>query len=122
MPLKRRGALQSRYICHHTYALSVAAPVLQEAEECQSQILDANYSKVDIKQYISKLSHLKTEEKKQLTEILRQFPVLFGGGLGTLKIHLIHLELKADAKPCHSRPFPVPRKDCTVQPRQKSKD
>jgi hypothetical protein len=61
MPLKRQGALQSRYIRHHTYALSVAAPVLQEAEERQSRILDAGYSKVNIKQYISKLTHLKTE-------------------------------------------------------------
>jgi hypothetical protein len=63
--------------------LSAAAPLLQEAEERQSRILDANYSKVDIKQYVSELAHLKTEEKKQLTETLRQFPVLFGGGLGT---------------------------------------
>jgi hypothetical protein len=53
MPLKRQGAVQSRYIRHHMYALSVAAPVLKEAEERQSQILDADYSKVDIKQYVS---------------------------------------------------------------------
>jgi Reverse transcriptase (RNA-dependent DNA polymerase) len=39
--------------------------------------------------------------------MLHQFPVLFGGGLGTLKIRPIHLELRADAKPYHSRPFPV---------------
>jgi hypothetical protein len=32
MPLKRWGALQSGYIHHHTYALSVAAPVLEEAD------------------------------------------------------------------------------------------
>jgi hypothetical protein len=49
-PLKRQGAVQSWYIRHHTYALSVAAPVLQEAEECQSRIMDADYSKVVIKQ------------------------------------------------------------------------
>jgi hypothetical protein len=40
MPLKRWGALQSQYICHQTYGLSVVAPVLQEAEEHQSQILE----------------------------------------------------------------------------------
>jgi hypothetical protein len=89
--------------------LSDAAPVLhsQEAEERQSRILDADYSKFDIKQYVSKLTHLKTEEKKTLTEMLHQFPVLFGGGLGTLKVCPIHLELRADAKLYHSRPFPV---------------
>jgi hypothetical protein len=88
--------------------LSDAAPVLhsQEAEERQSRILDADYSKFDM-QYVSKLTHLKTEEKKTLTEMLHQFPVLFGGGLGTLKVCPIHLELRADAKLYHSRPFPV---------------
>jgi hypothetical protein len=35
--------------------------------------------------------------------------VLFGGGLGTLKVRPIHMELMADAKPYHSRPFPVPQ-------------
>jgi hypothetical protein len=109
MPLKRQGAVQSHYIRHHTYALSVAALVLQEAEECQSRILDADYSKVDIKQYISELTHFKSEEKKALTETLHQFPVLFGGRLGTLKVRPIHLELRDDARPYHSRTFPVPQ-------------
>jgi hypothetical protein len=108
MPLKRQGAVQSQYIHHHTYALSVAALVLKETEERQSRILNADYSKVDIKQYISELTHLTTEEKKALTETLRQFPVLFGGGLGTLKVRPIHLELRGDARPYHSRPFLVP--------------
>jgi hypothetical protein len=108
-PLKRQGAVQSHCIRHHTYALSVAAPVLQEAEERQSRILDADYSKVNIKQYISELTHLKTEEKKALTEIVRQFPVLFGGRLGTVKVCPIHLELRDNARPYHSRPFPVPQ-------------
>jgi hypothetical protein len=99
--LKRRGALQSRYIRHHTYALSVVAPVLQD------RILDGDYSKVNIKQYVSELTHLKTEEKKLLTENAVSVPSVFGGGLGTLKVCPIHLELRADAKPYHSRLFPV---------------
>jgi hypothetical protein len=41
--------------------------------------------------------------------MLHQFSVLFGGGLGTLKICPIQLELRADAKPYHSMPFPVPQ-------------
>jgi hypothetical protein len=46
-------------------------------------------------------------QKRVLTETLNQFPVLFGGGLGTLSVRPVHLELRADARPYHSRPFPV---------------
>jgi Reverse transcriptase (RNA-dependent DNA polymerase)/RNase H-like domain found in reverse transcriptase len=108
-PLKRRGVVQNHYLRHHTYALSVAAPIIQEAEERQSRILDADYSKVDIAQHVSVLDHLNSEEKRVLTEMLNQFPVLFGGGLGTLLVRPVHLELRADARPYHSRPFPVPQ-------------
>lgn len=34
---------------------------------------------------------------------------MFKGGLGTLKIKPVHLELKKDAKPYHAKPFPVPK-------------
>jgi hypothetical protein len=44
-----------------------------------------------------------------LTETLHQFPVLFGGGLGTLRVRPIYLELRGDARPYHIRPFPVPQ-------------
>jgi hypothetical protein len=122
MPLKQRSVVQNRYLQHHTYALSVVAPVIQEAKERQYRILDADYSKVDIAQHVSELEHLnsQSEEKRVLTEMLNQFPVLFGGGLGTLLVRPVHLELRADARPYHSRPFP--RKVYTEQQRKKSTD
>jgi hypothetical protein len=113
-PLKRRGVIQNRYLWHHTYALSVAAPVIQEDEERQSRILDADYSKIDIAQHVSELDHLNSEEKRVLTEMLNQFPVLFGGGLGTLLVRPVYLELQADARPYHSQPFPV-LQSCFIQ-------
>jgi hypothetical protein len=61
---KQRGVIQNRYLWHHTYALSVTAPVIQDAEERQSRILDADYSKVDIAQHISGLDHINSEEKR----------------------------------------------------------
>ena len=46
---------------------------------------------------------------KELLLILRQYPTLFGGGLGKLKIDPIRLELKEGAEPYHAKPFPVPK-------------
>jgi hypothetical protein len=108
-PLKQRGVIQNQYLRHHTYALSVAAPIIQVAKERQSRILDADYSKVDIAQHLSEVEHLNSEEKHALTEMLSQFPVLFGGGFGTLSVRPVHLELREDARPYHSQPFPVPQ-------------
>ena len=34
---------------------------------------------------------------------------MFQGGLGTLNIKPIHLELVPGAKPYHGRPFPIPQ-------------
>ena len=36
------------------------------------------------------------------------YPVLFGGGLGLLRVKPVQLKLKPDARPKHERAFPVP--------------
>jgi putative transposase len=40
---------------------------------------------------------------------LKKYPVLFGGGLGLLRIKPVHLTLREDAKPVHARAFPIPQ-------------
>ena len=55
------------------------------------------------------LPHLNDDEKQKLARTLRKYTRLFGGGLGTLNIKPIRLELSSDAKPYHARPFPVPQ-------------
>ena len=79
-----------------------------EAETRQARILDADYSKVDIEDYVRDLEHLTEEEKQKLTQILLKYDLLFGGGLGTLNIPPVHLELQEGATPFHARPFPIP--------------
>jgi hypothetical protein len=41
--------------------------------------------------------------------VLKKYPVLFGGGLGLLRIKPVHLTLCEDANPVHARPFPIPQ-------------
>ena len=59
--------------------------------------------------YVDSLDHLELTQKKELLATLKQFPTLFGGGLGELNIDPIRLELKPDAKPYHAKPFGVPK-------------
>jgi hypothetical protein len=86
-----------------------ASPVLLEAEERQSRILDANYDKIDPDIYVQGLTHLSPSEQEQLSMTLKKYPILFGGGLGLLKIEPVHLTLREDAKPVHARAFPIPQ-------------
>ena len=107
-PLMNRGSMQDPEQVHRMYHYAVN-PVLMEAEQRQARILDADYSKVDVDQYCSELQQLTIDQRSKLANVLKSYPILFGGGLGELRIDPIHLELKEDAKPYATRPFPIPQ-------------
>jgi hypothetical protein len=52
---------------------------------------------------------LTDDEKQVLGKTLKNFPTLFGGGLGMLNIKPLRLALIYGTKPYHSRPFHVPQ-------------
>jgi hypothetical protein len=110
IPLKERGQLQDTSLLNYLYSLTVdMSEVLLEAEERQSRILDANYEKIDPDEFVRGLTNLSTKEQKELSVVLKKYPILFGGGLGLLRIKPVHLTLRKDAKPVHARAFPVPQ-------------
>jgi hypothetical protein len=81
------------------YHASNEPDILQEAEKRKHRILDADYRKVEVDPYVQELAHLTKEEKQILGETLKNFPTLFGGGLGMLNIKPVKLELTDGAKP-----------------------
>jgi hypothetical protein len=83
--------------------------ILQEAETRQNPIIDADYRKVEVDPYLPELAHLTKDEKQVLGETLKNFPIMFGGGLGMLNIKPVKLELIDGANPYHGRPFLVPQ-------------
>jgi Reverse transcriptase (RNA-dependent DNA polymerase) len=109
IPMKNRGVLTDRKATKILYHMLIQPPSIMEAEKRHNQILDANYSKVDINEYVTGIKHLTDQEKEQLKMVLEQHPKLFQGGLGTLKIKPISLELKPGAKPYHAKPFAIPK-------------
>ena len=108
IPLRQRGVLQNKDNLSAIYSTTIN-PVLHEAEERQSRILDADYSGIDIATFCEELEHLNLEERQMLSDTLEAYPTLFGGGLGRLNIKPIDLELKPDATPYSARPFPIPQ-------------
>ena len=111
-PLKTRGTLQSTEtlnMLYHTAINRNSTPVLAEAEKRQNRILDADYSQVQLDEFVRELKHLTIEEQTMLLKVLKSHPTLFGGGLGVLNVKPIHLELKPGAQPYHARPFAIPQ-------------
>ena len=109
-PLRQRGELTEKAALIETlYHMVLQPPLLQKAEERQKSILDADYSQVDIDDYVDSLEKLSSEEKDKLKQVLHSHPTLFGGGLGELNVKPIHLEVKEGAKPFHGNSHPIPK-------------
>ena len=61
-PLYHRGAL-SKNMLNHLYSLSMEASVLKDAKNRQKCILEANYDKIDIDDYVATISTLNSEQQ-----------------------------------------------------------
>ena len=72
------------------------------------RIIYAKYEKSNLNKVMTeKCQHLNATELYRLINISKKFEYLFDGTLGTWKTTLVDLELKDDAKPVWSRPYPV---------------
>ena len=109
IPMKVHSFLSDRNNAQSVYEEALLTAAVKSAEERHRVILDANYSKVDILQYVHSLEHLNLKEQKQLIDVLQKYPALFQGGLGTCNVRPIHLELEEGVKPYHARPYAVPQ-------------
>jgi len=72
-------------------------------------ILDADYHKANINDVTAEARHPTPEEQKQLNFLLKRYEDLFDGQLGKWNGPPINFELKEGAKPCHAKPFPIPK-------------
>ena len=73
------------------------------------RILDAKYSKADIKTITESSTHLDTQERNELYRLLKKYECLFDCNLGTWYGKPYGIKLKPDAEPYHGKPFLVPR-------------
>ena len=52
VPLYPRGTLNDKNVIQHTHSMATQEPTLQEAESRQRQIINADYDKLDIDDYV----------------------------------------------------------------------
>jgi hypothetical protein len=74
-----------------------------------TRILDTKYENTDVRDVVDGLTHLSAQQKADLLEILLENQKMFGSTLGVYSHRKVHIEIDPDAKPKHSRAYPVPR-------------
>jgi hypothetical protein len=72
------------------------------------------YEPVSAQEVAQQQTHLSDAQQSDLVHVLTQYKKLFSGQLGCYPHCKVHLELKADATPSQSRPYPVPKHHETV--------
>ncbi|HSN65229.1 MAG TPA: hypothetical protein VLS94_01255 [Fusibacter sp.] len=91
-PLGIKGALSEPGTLEAIYNITQSKnTVLKQAEERQGQILDADYSAVDIDEHVDSIGDLTMDQKHLLKTILHKHKGLFQGGLGILNVKPIKL-------------------------------
>ena len=91
------------------FALSQHNAPFNSETKRMKRILDAKYSKADIKNIAESSTRIDPQERNELYTLLKKYESLFYGNLGTWNGKPYDIKLKPDAEPYHGKPFPVPR-------------
>ena len=94
---------------NNVFALSQHNATFNFDTKRMKRVLDAKYSKADIKTIVEISTHLDPQERNQLYTLLKKYECLFYGNLGTWHGKPYDIKLKPDAEPYHGKPFLVPR-------------
>jgi hypothetical protein len=77
--------------------------------ECfATEILDATYEKTGVAEAVKGLTHLNAHQKADSLQVLQKNNKMFDGTLGVYPHKKVHIDIDPNAKPVHSRPYPVP--------------
>ena len=82
---------------------------IQEVSDRMSKILDAKYSKADLKQLVHNIKSINDLEQNMLLNVLKKHESLFDGTLGKWAGKPYKIALKENQKPYHAKPFLVPK-------------
>jgi hypothetical protein len=78
--------------------------------ECfATEILDAKYEKTDVTEVTKGRTHLNAHQKADLLQVLQENDKMFDGTFGVYPHKKVHIDIDLNAKPVHSRPYPVPQ-------------
>ena len=83
--------------------------VAREENFKSSEILEAKYEIPDLRRITDKQTHLSSEEKEVLFNLLHSHQDLFLAKPGKWQGPPVDIELKKGAKPQHSAPYRIPQ-------------
>jgi hypothetical protein len=86
-----------------TYCIETLSKETDPFDSIES-IKGAKYEAVEPTEVAMQQTHLTSS----LTVLLKRYPKLFSGSLGTYPKGKMHIELMPNAKPVHTRPYAVP--------------
>jgi hypothetical protein len=76
--------------------------------ECfATEILDSKFDRTDVVEVVKGLTHLNAHQKADLLQVLQESDKMFDGTLGVYPHKKVHIDIDPNAKPVHSRPYPV---------------
>ena len=93
---------------NNVFVLSQHNAPFNSERKRMKRILDAKYSKADIKTIEESSTNLDFQERNELCKLLNKYECLFGDNLGTWYVNPYDIKLKPDAEPLW-KTFPVPR-------------
>ena len=95
-------------ITNNVFALLQHNAPFNSKTKRMKHILDAKYSKADLKTISEISTHLDLQKRNELYTLLNKYESLFDGNLGTLHGKPYDIKHKPDVEPYHGKPFPVP--------------
>jgi hypothetical protein len=73
-----------------------------------TKILDTRYERTEVVEIVKGLTHLNANQEADLLQVLQENVKMFDGTLGVYPHKKVHNDIDPNAKPVHSRPYPVP--------------
>ena len=66
VPMKEMGTMSSKSTTQDLYEYSIESAIIKEAEKRHKEILDVDYSPIQIKSYVASMSQVNTKQKEKL--------------------------------------------------------
>ena len=92
---------------NNVFALSQYNAPFNSETKRMKRILDAKYTKADLKTIAESSTHLDPQERNELYTLLKKYECLFDGNIGTWHGKPYDIKLKPDAGPYHGNNFPI---------------
>ena len=112
LPMRPHQLTSSDFITmEDQYFIQLEDEILgEEWLDCYAtEILDAKYEWTNVKDVVSKLTHLDQSQRDDLLIVLTRHVKIFDGTLGVYPHKRFHIEIDKDAKPVYARHYPIPR-------------